>query len=502
MPDPTAHPPPCLLVIFGASGDLTKRKLVPALLGLYRERLLPEGFAVLGVSRTPLSDDAFRARLADALRADDPGAFDAEAWDGFARGLFYQPASAEGPQGLAALPERIAAVCAERGVPGNVLFYTAVAPTLYPSLVSGIGAAGLSASTSALPGWRRIVIEKPFGRDLASAKALSAEVRKVFDEGQVYRIDHYLGKETVQNLLVFRFGNGIFEPLWNRNYIDHVQITVAEEKGIEGRGDYYEEAGAVRDMVQNHLFQLLALVAMEPPASLSPDDVRDEKSKLLRSIERVPAEDAGESCIRGQYAAGQVGGAPVRAYREEPNVSRGSLVETYAAFRFSIDNWRWGGVPFYLRSGKRMTRTSSEIAIRFRPAPYLLFRKTSCGQPESNVLVLNLQPQEGIFLRFGAKAPGPELCRSPVELDFSYRKAFGAKTPPAYGRLLLDAMLGDATLFPREDTVEQSWAILEPYLSRWSENPGRDLHFYPAGTWGPKEAAALLAREGRWWREP
>ncbi len=499
---PGTVPPPCLLVIFGASGDLTRRKLVPALYGLFRENLLPDAFAVLGVSRTPYADDAFRGVLRDAIAEWAPKELDAASWDAFAKRLFYQSADIEDPRGVASLSARIGEVCAARGIPGNLLFYAAVAPKFYSPLVRRIGGSGLSAPSAELPGFRRVVIEKPFGRDAASARELSRIVSGVFPEDQVYRIDHYLGKETVQNILVFRFGNAVFEPLWNRNHIDHVQITVAETIGVEGRGDYYEEAGAVRDMIQNHLFQLLALVAMEPPISLNAEDVRDEKVKLLRSIEPVPAERAGDACVRGQYAAGEIGGRKVPPYRGEKNVSPGSLTETYAALRLSIDNWRWGGVPFYLRTGKRLARAFSEIAITFRPVPYLLFGDTPCSRIEPNILVLNIQPDEGIFLKVGAKSPGPSICVKPVEFEFSYQEAFGAENPPAYGRLLLDAMLGDATLFPRDDTVAISWNLLDPLLARWAENPGRDLFFYPAGSWGPRESDAVPGREGRQWRNP
>ncbi|MBI5418525.1 MAG: glucose-6-phosphate dehydrogenase [Deltaproteobacteria bacterium] len=493
---------PSLLVIFGASGDLTRRLLVPDLFGLFAEKLLPEGFAVLGVSRTAYTDDAFRSLLRDAAREHARGGFDPALWDAFAPRLFYHPADLDNAESYTGLVGRIRSLCAERGIPGNLIFYTAVAPKHYVSLVRRIGEAGLSVPSPELPGFRRVVVEKPFGRDLESARALNREVLSVFRDDQVYRIDHFLGKETVQNIFVFRFGNGIFEPIWNRNYIDHVQITVAETIGVEGRGDFYEEAGALRDMIQNHLLQLLALVAMEPPGSLDGDDIRGEKLKVLKSIERVAPERAGEVCVRGQYAEGEIDGKRVPPYRTEKNVSPSSFTETYVALRLAIDNWRWAGVPFYLRTGKRMGRKVSEIAIQFHHAPSLLFKDTACGQLESNLLVINIQPEEGIFLRFGAKDPGPEVCVRPVDFHFTYREAFGARSTPAYGRLLLDVMHGDPTLFPREDTVETSWSLLDPFLRRWEEDPSRDLFFYPAGSWGPREADALPEAGGDRWRRP
>ncbi len=495
-------PSPCLLVIFGASGDLTRRKLVPSLFELFREKLLPEEFAVLGVSRTAYTDDAFRSILSESAREEGGASFDLSAWNRFASRLFYEPGDIGTPGGLSGLPERIRTLCGERGIPGNLLFYASVAPRHYIPVVERLDEASLSRETPELPGFRRIVIEKPFGRDLASARELSRAVSSVFREDQVFRIDHYLGKETVQNLLVFRFANGIFEPLWNRNFIDSVQITVAETIGVAGRGDYYEEAGAVRDMIQNHLLQLLALVAMEPPVSLSADDVRDAKHRLLRSIETIRPGRDGEVCVRGQYGPGTVGGKGVPGYRQEGSVAPGSLVETYAALRLAVDNWRWAGVPFYLRTGKRLARRVSEIAIRFHPAPFLLFKKTACGPIDPNLLVLNIQPEEGIYLRVGAKYPGPSVCVNPVEFRFTYEQAFGARGQPAYARLLLDAMLGDATLFPREDSVSVSWSLLDPLLSRWAENPGRDLFFYPAGSWGPPEAERLTEAGGDRWRVP
>ncbi len=497
-----ALPPPCLLVIFGASGDLTRRLLIPDLFGLFRERLLPERFAILGVSRSGYSDDAFRGLLEKAAWEHARGTFDAERWQAFASGIYYHPADLEDPSAYPRLRDRIRSLCAGRGIPGNIIFYAAVAPKYYAPLVGRIGEAELATSSEHLPGFRRVIVEKPFGRDLESARALNREILSVFRDDQVFRIDHFLGKETVQNLFVFRFANGIFEPLWNRNFIDHVQITVAETVGVEGRGDFYEEAGAVRDMIQNHLLQLLALVAMEPPNSLGGDAVRGEKLKLLKSIALMSPALAGEACVRGQYTEGEIDGKKAPAYRSEKNVSPGSFTETYAALRCSIENWRWAGVPFYIRTGKRMARKVSEIAIRFRPAPSLLFKDTACGQMESNLLAINIQPEEGICLQFGAKEPGPVVCVRPVDFQFTYREAFGARSTPAYGRLLLDVMQGDPTLFPQEEEVETVWALLDPFLRRWQEDPSRDLYFYPAGSWGPPEADALLNAGRDPWRRP
>ncbi len=492
--------PACLLVIFGASGDLTARKLVPALFDLHREGLLPAPFAVLGISRTPMTDEAFRDRLRTAAAEFGSSPFDPAAWDAFAPRLFYHPADVSAPGAFGPLSTRAADLCEKAGIPGNVLFYAAVAPKFYAPLVAAIGSAGLAEPSEAMPGYRRIIIEKPFGENLESARSLAREVTAVFREPQVYRIDHYLGKETVQNMLVFRFANGIFEPIWNRNYIEHVQITVAESIGVEGRGDYYEGTGAVRDMVQNHLLQLLAMVAMEPPVSLDADDIRDEKRKVLHAIEPIPPELLGRACVRGQYTAGMSGDKPVPGYRDEKKVAPDSRTETFAAFRFTIGNWRWGGVPFFLRTGKRMGRAISEIAIRFRPAPTLLFSDTPCGQMESNWLVINVSPDEGIYLRFVAKAPGPDVCVRPVEFSFNYRETFGARVPSPYSRLLLDAMHGDATLFPRMDSVEAAWSLLEPFLSRWKSDPGADLFSYEAGTDGPREAEMLFEGTRGGWR--
>ncbi len=492
----------CLLVVFGASGDLTRRLLVPDLYGLFADGLLPRSFSMLGISRTRHGEDAFRSLLSSAAREQSKEGFDEGRFREFSSRIFYHPADLEDRGSYEGLAARIRAICAETGNPGNIVFYAAVAPRHYASLVRRIGEAGLAAPSPEFPGFRRLVVEKPFGRDLASAQALNREILSVFREDQVYRIDHFLGKETVQNVFVFRFGNGIFEPVWNRNFVDHVQITVAESIGVEGRGDFYEDAGAVRDMIQNHLLDLLALVAMEPPASIEGNAVRGERLKLLKSIAGISRENAGTACVRGQYTEGEYSGRKVPAYRAEKSVSPSSNTETYAALRLFVDNWRWADVPFYLRTGKRMARKATEIAVQFHPAPSLLFKETACGRLEPNLLVINIQPEEGIFLRFGAKEPGPAVRVRPVDFHFSYRESFSAKSTPAYGRLLLDVMHGDPTLFPREEDVETAWGVLDPLLRRWEEDPARDLYFYPAGSWGPPEADRLMTAGRDRWRTP
>ncbi len=496
-PAQTSPADSCVLVIFGATGDLAKRKLVPALLNLAHQSLLPERYAVLGVSHTPLAPDAFREQLGREVRELAPEAFEESAWEGFARRLDYLAGDLADDATYRAVAERIAALAAEHGTDGNALFYLAIPPSLFAEVIRRLGTAGLLAEEQ---GWRRVVIEKPFGRDRESARALNAEIRKVLGEHQVYRIDHYLGKETVQNLLVFRFANGIFEPIWNRRYVDHVQITVAETLGVERRGRYYEEAGALRDMVPNHMFQLLAITAMEPPISFDADAVRDEKVKILRAVPPIAPEEVLTYAVRGQYGPGEIDGKPVPGYREEPDVAPDSRTPTFVALRLAIDNWRWAGVPFYLRTGKRLPRRATEIAITFKRAPFELFRHTPVERLRSNVLVVRITPDEGIALRFGAKVPGPDVRVRSVTMDFCYADYFGSEPSTGYETLLYDVMTGDSTLFQRADSIEAAWGILTPILDVWEALPPRDFPNYAAGTWGPPEAEELVARDGRRWR--
>lgn len=486
-------PPPVALVIFGATGDLTQRKLVPALYDLFCDRKLPECFTVVGFARRAKSSDDFRAELRDAVTQfarNKPG--DGDRWDEFARRFFYHQAEfhdADGYRRLAAFLEETDTKC---GTQGKRLFYLATPPEYYALIVEQLGAVNLAHATH---GWTRIVVEKPFGRDLASARELNRQILAVFDEAQVYRIDHYLGKETVQNILVFRFGNTIFEPLWNRNYVDHVQITAAESVGVEGRGGYYDTAGALRDMVQSHLMQLVTLTAMEPPVSFDADAVRDEKVKVVRALNPLSPEEIVSQVVRGQYGAG--GNLP--GYREEPRVVSDSSTETFVALKLAIDNWRWAGVPFYLRTGKRLPRRATEIMIQFKAVPHPLFAHEAVESIEPNVLALRLQPDEGIHLKFAAKHPGQSIQLCDAKMDFYYKTTFGGAPGEAYETLLLDALRGDSTLFNRNDEVEFAWSFITPILEHWENSPPPAFPNYAAGTWGPKAADNLLARDGRTW---
>ncbi len=490
---------PCTVIIFGASGDLTKRKLVPALYRLTQERLLPAEFAILGFARSEMSDDEFRGKMKEAIATySEAKRVDEAVWESFAQGIFYLTGNIQDSDVYAKMRERLDEIDRIRGAAGNRVFYLSIAPGFYGEAVRQLGAAGLANPEG--KGWTRIIIEKPFGRDLESARKLNNEVLDVFDEEQVYRIDHYLGKETVQNLMVLRFANGIFEPIWNRQYIDHVQITNAEAIGVEDRGGYYETAGVLRDMIQNHVFQVLSLVAMEPPIGLSANAVRDEKIKAMQAVRPIAVDQVGEFAVRGQYDAGSVGGQPAKSYREEKDVNPESSTDTYAAVKLYFDNWRWAGVPFYIRSAKRMPKRVTEIAIQFKQAPHLLFSQVQ-QQLEPNVLVIRIQPDEGITLRIGAKVPGQVTRIRWVNMDFRYGASFGVASPEAYERLLLDCILGDSTLYARRDMTERGWEIVMPILEAWQSNKP-NFPNYEAGTWGPREADELLERDGREWRRP
>jgi glucose-6-phosphate 1-dehydrogenase len=489
--------PECAVVIFGANGDLTKRKLLPALYRLAYERRLSPGFAVIGISRTPMTDEQFRETMSSSVAKyleDSP--FDQDVWSGFAQSLFYMAGDVMDPAAFVALRQRLEQIEEQRQTSGNVLFYLSTQPSHYEPVVKGIGEAGLAKGK----GWRRIVVEKPFGHDLASARALSEKLHEVLRESDVYRIDHYLGKETVQNILAFRFGNGIFEPLWNRRYVNNVQITAAESIGVEGRGSYYQEAGALRDMIQNHLLQIMATIAMEPSATFQPDAVRDERAKLLRSIRVLKAAEVLDNAVSGQYGPARIGGVDVPGFRQERGVDPQSQTDTYAAVTFFVDNWRWAGVPFYIRTGKRLPKRVTEIAIQFNAAPHAVFGDNGDGTTP-NLLILRIQPEEGISLRFLSKRPGAGMKLRPVSMDFNYGSSFGERSPTAYETLLLDAMIGDATLYTRQDMVEASWAAVEPIMHVWGEHKF-DFPNYAAGTWGPKEADEMLARRGHAWRKP
>jgi glucose-6-phosphate 1-dehydrogenase len=498
----------CSVVIFGAAGDLARRKLFPALFHLEMDGLLHPDFALVGVARASMTDDEFRQLVYQAVRdADDPspaGEIDEERWARFAPRLSFVRGDTTATGTYEALGRRLGAIESERTRTDGRLFYLAIPPSAYSDTLTHLAGSGVARridQRSARP-WARVVIEKPFGRDLDTARELNRTVRRAFAEHQVYRIDHYLGKETVQNLMVFRFANSIFEPVWNRHHIHHVQITAAETVGVEHRAGYYEEAGAVRDMFQNHLLQLLCLTAMEPPVAFQADAVRDEKLKVLQAVRRLPLEDMNRHAVRGQYGPGGIGGAAVPGYRDEPGVAPRSETETWAALRLQVDNWRWQGVPFFLRSGKRMARRVSEIAIRFRDPPHLMFPLEPGQAIAPNVIAVRIQPQEGISLDFDIKVPGIGVRMAAARMDFQYAEAFGPTAHSAYETLLLDCMVGDATLFTRGDAVEAAWEVVDPVTEAWQDTPSPDFPNYAAGTWGPAAADDFIARDGARWRQP
>jgi glucose-6-phosphate 1-dehydrogenase len=488
---------PCVMVIFGASGDLTKRLLMPAIYNLACDGLLPHNFALVGTARDDMTHECFRDQMSRDIRLYITRDFDEAVWGAFVSNLYYVPGTFDDPATYQRLAQLLSEVDATHQTLGNRLFYLAVPPTVFSLIARHLGLAGLAREEK---GWSRLIVEKPFGHDLESARHLNRELQEQWQEHQIWRIDHYLGKETVQNILAFRFANGIFEPLWNRRYVDHVQLLVAEKVGVEGRGNYYDRSGVLRDMMQNHMFQMLAYVAMEPPSSFHADDIRNKKVEVLGAVHPLTPEAVLTHTVRGQYSGGTMDGNIVLGYREEPDVAQDSRTETFAAVKLFIDNWRWHGVPFYLRSGKRLPMRRTEIAIQFNLAPEVLFRDTPVERLEANQLLLHIQPEQGIELVFEAKVPGPMMHLQTVRMHFEYEEAFHAARGTGYETLLYDCMRYDATLFSRSDLVEAAWKIAQPILDVWTSLPPRDFPNYPAGTWGPKDADQLIERDGRQWR--
>jgi glucose-6-phosphate 1-dehydrogenase len=491
---------PCALVIFGAGGDLTKRLLVPALYNLAAGKLLPEQFAIIGVSIEDYTNDQFRETASKLIHQFATREVTDELWNWFVKRIYYVSGDFKDPHLYAKLKGTLSQAEKEYGTSGNAIFYLATSPEFFPAVVEQLGTAGLTEQEN--DHWRRVVIEKPFGHDLSSAIELNKTIGKVLEEKQIFRIDHYLGKETVQNIIAFRFANGIFEPVWNRRYVDHVQVTVAETLGVELRGGYYETAGALRDMVPNHIFQLITLCAMEPPISFEADAVHDEQVKVLHAIQPLSPQGALEDAVRGQYGAGAINGQPVPAYRAEPHVALDSRTPTFVAMALHIDNWRWAGVPFYLRTGKRMSTVATQIVIRFRRPPFMLFRKTQVGRLPPNEIVIDIQPDEGICLNFEAKVPGPVVQLGSVNMSFAYSDYFGSTPQTGYETLIYDCMMGDPTLFQRADMVEASWRVVQPILDAWQSTPVSNFPNYAAGSWGPEKSFELLRRDGREWRDP
>jgi len=495
-------PQNCILVIFGASGDLTKRKLVPALFNLHRQNLLPESYAILGVSRTEYTDDKFREHIRDSVREFcEKKPVESGHVEDFARNIYYQQIDTGNASEYQKVKAKLSEIDEKHRIGGNYIYYLATPPGLYETISENLGAQHLQRQGNG-NGWKRIIIEKPFGSDLESARKLNRNLQKIFKEDQIYRIDHYLGKETVQNTLAFRFANGIFEPLWNRHYIHHVEITGAENIGVENRGGYYEQSGALRDMVQNHLLQVTGLMAMEPPSAFNATAVRNETVKVFESICPIKSEEVARQVVRGQYTESKIRGEEVPGYRQERKVNPESRTETFVALKFYIDNWRWGGVPFLIRTGKRLPTRVTEVVIHFNRTPHRLFTGENPGSREDNQLIIRIQPDEGILLKFGMKLPGTGFRIKTVDMDFHYADLADVYVPEAYERLLLDSMLGDATLYARADGVEACWQFITPILQTWQENPGIPIFGYPAGTWGPKEASDLFDEKGEDWRYP
>lgn len=499
---PTGAPPqtgPCVMILFGATGDLTARKLLPALYNLARNNLLSRELAIVGVARNEYSVDQFRQMMGDRLRNFATSNVDRDLADWLLRRIYYVAGAFNDPATYTRLGQQLAEVDKNHNTHGNYFFYLATSPVFFGDIVDHLGASELACEKDGH--WRRVVFEKPFGSDLESARALNRQVRKVLAEHQIFRIDHYLGKETVQNILVFRFGNGVFEPIWNRRYVDHIQVTVAETVGVEKRGGYFDMAGTLRDMVPNHLLQLVSLTTMEPPISFNSDTVHDEQSKLLHAIQPLSPEDVLHCAVRGQYGEGEINGERVPAYRAEDGVPPDSKTETFVAFKLMIDSWRWAGVPFYLRTGKRMAARHTEVAIQFKRAPLVLFRDTPVSSLKPNQLVIQIAPAEGISMSFGAKIPGAQMKIGSVEMSFNYNDYFGTNPNTGYEILLYDGIMGDQTLFQRADMVEAGWAVVDPILDVWKALPPRNFPNYPAGSWGPREADDIINRDDRSWRK-
>jgi len=490
---------PCVMVIFGATGDLTKRKLFPALYNLAKDDFLPHTFAIIGVGRQEMLSEDFRTQMIGHLREFIPNGPDENIVKWFEERIFYTGGDFDDDKKLFSdLKKLIGEVSTKLEIPPNYFYYLATPPSVFGNVTQKIVKNGLGKEENGH--WRRFIYEKPFGHDLESAEKLNAELLQTVKERQIYRIDHYLGKETVQNILVFRFGNSIFEPIWNRNFIDHVQITVAEKLGVEARGGYYDTAGALRDMIPNHILQLVTLTAMEPPVSFEADSVRDEQAKILQAIQPFSPESVLKNSVRGQYGEGEIEGKKLAGYRTESQVAPDSNTETFAAMKLAIDNWRWADVPFYIRTGKRMAKRHSSIVIQFKKAPFVLFRDTPIEKLTTNRIVIHIQPDEGITLHFGAKIPGPIVNMGAVDMDFNYLDHFGEQVSTGYERLLYDCMIGDATLFQRADMVEAGWRIVTPVLDVWRALPARDFPNYPSGSWGPKDSDTLLENDGRSWK--